>query len=49
MVNGVNVTQMDRKDIVQLIKTSGNSIKLVVQQPESECSPFKKPSPSIVH
>ncbi len=36
IVNGHDVTQMDHGDIVQLIKGSDITIRLVVQQPESE-------------
>ena len=37
MVNDVDVSQMDHGDIVQQIKNSSTSIKLVVQQPDGEC------------
>ena len=33
-VNGQDVSQMDHSDIVSLIKSSGMSIHLTVQQPE---------------
>ena len=36
VVNDVDVSQMDHGDVVQLIKASGTSIKLVVQQPDGE-------------
>ena len=35
-VNGKDVSKMDHSDIVALIKASGTTIKLVVQQPESK-------------
>ena len=37
VVNDVDVSQMDHGDVVQHIKASGTSIKLVVQQPDGEC------------
>ena len=36
VVNDVDVSQMDHGDVVQQIKASGTSIKLVVQQPDGE-------------
>ena len=36
IVNGHDVTRMDHGDVVQLIKCSDITIRLVVQQPESE-------------
>ena len=38
MVNDVEVSQMDHWDIVQLMKDSSTSIKLLVQQPDGQCS-----------
>ena len=35
-VNGKDVSQVDHDDIVTLVKSSGTSIKLAVQQPEGE-------------
>ena len=35
-VNGKDVSQVDHGDIVTLVKSSGTSIKLAVQQPEGE-------------
>ena len=36
-VNGQDVSQVDHDDIVNLIKSSGTSIHLTVQQPEGVC------------
>ena len=38
MVNDVEVSQMDHWDIVQLVEDSSTSIKLLVQQPDGECT-----------
>ena len=35
-VNGKDVSQVDHNDIVTLVKSSGTSIKLAVQEPEGE-------------
>ena len=36
VVNDVDVSKMDHDDVMQQIKASGTSIKLVVQQPDGE-------------
>ena len=39
-VNGQDVSTMDHGDIVTLIKSSGTTIRLTVQQPEGQPLPF---------